>query len=549
MTDCNSIARRLLAVAAAVTLVTGVGVGQAQLPVFVDQVSTRLIMPNVTTDPDEKDFETGDLDNDGDLDLVCVRKEAFYAPGPRTHFLLMNVNGVLTDMTSALAPGFLTPTLARKPIIGDFNGDGWLDVIVVNTNTEPPNAPTSFQTDYYRNLGSVGGVWQGLLLEPGHVPTFNPVPRFCAGSAGDIDNDGDLDLMLGDYNNTLEDRLLLNNGAGFFTDVTSTRLANPSSNFSVEINFADFNGDGWKDIAESDGTAGLMKLHVNNGAGGFNTMLQVSANATYVSAVGDLDGDGKVDIYQGRDPQDAYSLNTTSPYPTSGNPTFATFALNTNAGQPGFSPNTTGFSGNAYVITMNGKRYVALDDTDVDIPGCSRHAVLLTVHPNDPIILTDDYAQAGITPNIYTTGTHDTAFIDLNNDGALDFIVGNCVGYHVFMQVPPAPTFTLDISKPSTGVLDFSISNAAPNQVVYTLVSTTPLTPAGSGPFFGLDVSAFTNFIALYGIPPLTATTNASGAYHQQIPGLNFPITLQARSVQIVGATTSLTDVDTQQFP
>ena len=68
--------------------------------------------------------------------------------GPRTHVLLMNVNGVLTDQTATYASGFLAnPSLARTSVIGDFDNDGWKDVIVGNANSvHPPSRTTRRST-------------------------------------------------------------------------------------------------------------------------------------------------------------------------------------------------------------------------------------------------------------------------------------------------------------------------------------------------------------------------------------------------------------------
>jgi hypothetical protein len=508
---------------------------------FTDQTATYLNIPNVANDSDEKDFALGDLDNDGDLDLVNVKKEAFYADNPRSHMLIMNVGGVMTDQTATYAPGFISnPTLARVVLIGDLDNDGWKDVVVVNTNSQVIS--TNYQTQYYKNMGSSGGTWLGLQLQSGRIPIFSPVPRFCSAAVGDPDGDGDLDLFLGDYNNSLEDRLCINDGTGHFIDATASWFptGNNSSTFSVESTFADADGDGDQDIFESDGQVGLMKVHVNHrihvpgGAGQvgnfFVTQIITSGQATYTNAVGDLNNDGKPDIYQGRDGQDAYSINTSTPSAVS----FTTTTLNglTN-------PKTQNFAGNAYIVDMDGDgdNDLAMADTDVDIAGCNRHAVLYRnglIGPAQPQLLMDPWGSPDTYTNIHTQGTHDLAILDLNGDGLMDIINGRCIGYHVFIQ--DGPPFSLSVTEPVPGAINMVVAGGVPNTALYTGIATVIVNPLGSGPFFGLDPSAYTNFLALYPNAPVYGFTNGSGGYNFSLPGgVPTPFPTQWRSFQLVG--------------
>ena len=77
---------------------------------YVNETSTR--MPTgagqnnsatSTNDPEEKDYAWGDVDNDGDIDLVCVRKQPFTSTGKKINVLFMNEGGVLIDRTSTYA--------------------------------------------------------------------------------------------------------------------------------------------------------------------------------------------------------------------------------------------------------------------------------------------------------------------------------------------------------------------------------------------------------------------------------------------------------------
>src|SRR5262245_15660558 len=96
----------------------------AQWVSFTNQTATRLPTgpglndPAVThSDPEEKRYSWGDVDQDGDLDVFVTRKFPLSHPGGRRAVLLMNENGVLMDRTSTKGTDYLAaPAL-------DFNGE------------------------------------------------------------------------------------------------------------------------------------------------------------------------------------------------------------------------------------------------------------------------------------------------------------------------------------------------------------------------------------------------------------------------------------------
>jgi hypothetical protein len=547
---------RFAAIGLCCTALSALGSAQSAWITFTDETSLRLPTDaGFTGDPDEKDFTVIDIDHDGDLDIIDIQKNAIYANvGARSHRLLINTNGTFTDQAATLAPGFLAnQSIGRLAAIKDFDGDGWEDVIVINTNDA--GCTTGNQLQMHRNLGVNGsGQWLGLQYDTaGRFPQYtSPCARFCGGDAGDVDNDGDMDLYVGDYNNTLEDKLLINDGTGVFTDQTASRIpGGTASTFTVDIYIRDINNDGWNDILISDGTVGLVKLRINNGAGSFPTLVQPPNAATYTLAAGELNNDGWLDLYQGRDGQDAYNLNTSTVPGQS--PTFTTTVLSA-------SPGTQGFAGNAQIVDMDndGRNDIVMGDIDVDVPDCTRHATLLrNVASASLPILSDPYSATGgcVFPNggcqnFHTNGTHDIAVIDLNGDGRKDMVYGLCTGYRCFIQ--NAPPFSLLVTEPAPGAMTLAVDGAPVNSPVFNLTTLTQLVAPGSGPFFGLDASALVFFTSFYPMEPFLGFTNGNGQYSYAFPAGTFPQSItwtwQMRSVAIVGNTTLLSNIETRTF-
>jgi hypothetical protein len=272
--------------------------------------------------------------------------------------------------------------------------------------------------------------------------------------------------------------------------------------------------------------------------------------AAYTLAVGDLDDDGRLDLYQGRQGQDAYDLNTTSGVGQT--PTFATLMLNS-------SPGTTGFSGNAQIVDMDndGLRDVVMGSV-ADMPlDCSRHAtVLQNVNPATPL-LTDPYAAGmGCTPgvggcqNFHVYGTHDIAVLDLNGDGRQDMVYGLCTGYRAFIQNPPP--FSITLTEPAPGGWDLFVESAPANYPIFNFASLIQMPLGSTGPFFGLDASAWTLWIALYPLPPTVGMSDALGQYAFSFPAGTFvqtyPWTWQLRSAYLTGSSVVLSNVVTRTF-
>ena len=154
-------------------------------------------LSGVADNSHEKDIAVADLNNDGLTDIVVVQKAPFSNAGPRQDLLLINYGTSLEDQTATYAPGFISnPTDARDVYIGDFDDDGWDDVIIANTFDDQPV--------FYHNLGDDdNGNWLGLADESASrfpQPLNIPLLQFCALWAGDIDgNDEDLDIYFSNY--------------------------------------------------------------------------------------------------------------------------------------------------------------------------------------------------------------------------------------------------------------------------------------------------------------------------------------------------------------
>jgi len=162
-------------------------------------------------------------------------------------------------------------------VVGDFNGDGKLDLAVANSSSN----------DVSILLGNGDGTFQAAVnYSVGQAPTFL--------TAGDFNGDHRLDLAvaIGSQNSV---RILLGNGDG-----TLQPEGQYNAGTAVEyIASADFNDDNKPDLLASN-RQGVISILLGNGDGTFQsaTITSTDGNTAFV-AVGDFDRDGAMDVATG----------------------------------------------------------------------------------------------------------------------------------------------------------------------------------------------------------------------------------------------------------
>jgi hypothetical protein len=435
---------------------------------FTEQTAERVAAEPAlsTADPEEKDYAWGDLDRDGDLDLVCVRKQPWDTAGRRTNLLFLNEglaeghrrNGVLVDRTLEHAGlsdvagdlGFLTPTNDRDVKLVDLDLDGWLDVVTATTLSDGQPKHISHPR-VYRNLGVDGsGAWLGLRHEDGRIPQlagfapsgFPHAPRFNNVASGDVNGDGAPDLYFADGElggpQTLDfdNRLLLNVG-GVFVDVTDALppAAQTVSN-GVGSGIADMNLDGAADLIRHGCV--FLPIHVAiisnqpDNPGVFGAIQTIYQNSVTDFSIGDLNNDGRPDVVVTDDGVDRILINATNQ--PNGQAQFLQFQVALEAG------GDDGFGGESVIADLDndGFRDVLITDVDFDIPGCNRRLHVYRNLGNVPNVTVQE-ASPSVIPTAQLTGTHDVAALDLNGDGWRDLVLGRCVGMRVWMALPPCP--------------------------------------------------------------------------------------------------------------
>ena len=325
---------------------------------------TGTIMPKVVrktapkhTGVDRHACVMADFDRNGRMDLYTTAGR--YASNRLKHAEIDNelwmqqTDGTVVDM--AIAAGVNEPChRSRYTVTTDWNGDGWTDLFVgaqveradtADVCNTMPGYPYLEQSHVYLNKGDSGdGVWDGFR----QAPEFN-VSAKNVGSAmaieWDQNRDGRPDLLSLSFSDT-KPLLFRNNAYSSFTEVSQTTgIKLPRMNYAA---IGDVTGDGRDDLVYTD-NAGLY-YRAGTASGISTVVVRISTLASNADgkhvALGDVDGDGDVDVY-----------GQTSG--TTGNPDDVLYLNNgANATAASFMalpvPSAVGASNDVAAITVNG---------------------------------------------------------------------------------------------------------------------------------------------------------------------------------------------------
>ena len=276
------------------------------------------------------DAVAADIDDDGDLDLVVANEF-------RRNILLLNDgDGVFTDSSDRLPD---TSRDSEDLAVHDWDGDGALDVLIVSEDDQVNelflqrdgafiDASERLPSDGVSNAVAwavlsggdlptvfVGNNGQNRLwiqqgparafvdATDGRLPALDDVTQDL--ELGDLDGDGDLDLVVGNEG----DNLILFQDAGVFSPAPDGCLplrAEPEETRDVEL--GDVDGDGDLDlvfgnvVAFVPGADAANRLLLNTGSGCFEDASERWPNAsrsTFDADLVDLDGDGDLDLITG----------------------------------------------------------------------------------------------------------------------------------------------------------------------------------------------------------------------------------------------------------
>ena len=383
----------------------------------------------------------GDVDGDGDLDVYVptVGLPLSSSMESQNLLLLNNGAGVYTDATATNLPAILEAT--NRALLVDIDGDFDLDIVTAN-GQRSVSSPYPTVSRIYRNDGT--GHFPTSAELPGGADYINDI------AAGDVDGDGDVDLVLGRDGNGqgAPERLLINNGAGVFTDGTTPPTGGNNSNGggggggggghghgpnggggtnggttggsgvtgitpiadkTIAVQLVDVDGDGDSDLVTVNADATGARVYRNDGHGLFTAQVGAfsSADTGYANdaAFGDLDGDGDVDA--------VFVIRTLVL------PLVREVRVLVNNGQGTYSRLSNGVTG----LPVNDQVWnVALGDEDGD--GDLDAVIVTTSQPLDWMLSNDGTGHFSTLPGGIPApnGTAAPVLFDANGDNVLDAI-------------------------------------------------------------------------------------------------------------------------------
>ncbi len=236
---------------------------------------------NVTTGTNPPSIAIGDLDGDGKADMVVTN----YAS--HTVSIFRNTSSAVGNVSYAPKVDFATGTNPLSVTLGDLDGDGKLDLAVANF--------ASNTLSIFRNTSAAVGVI-ALAARTDFATGTNPFSV----AIGDLDNDGKTDLaVVNEASNTVSIFRNTSAGPGNINYDPKVDFGTGTAPRSVAI--GDVDADGKVDLAVDNWISNTVSVLRNTSSGPGN--ISCAAKIDFATrlrpisvSMGDLDGDGKVDL-------------------------------------------------------------------------------------------------------------------------------------------------------------------------------------------------------------------------------------------------------------
>ena len=392
-----------------------------------------------------------DYDGDGWLDIYFTNSPSvgMAAQGQKAKSALYrnNHDGTFTDVTEKAGVGY--PCWAMGGAVGDYNNDGWPDMLITCEEGMV----------LYRNNGD--GTFTDVTKQA-HLTD----PRWSTGAAfGDYDGDGFADLMVSRYvefdlnhlpqfgvgatcrfrgipvqcgprgMKGLGDSLYRNNGDGTFTDVSKAAGVDDSSGYyGLGVVWSDFNDDGRPDLFVADDSTPNY-LYRNDGKGHFTDVSYISGTAVGTDggemagmgiAVCDFNHTGRFSIHVTN-----FEDQNNSLYRNDGNMAFTDVAYTAGVGQItipylGWGTGCVDLDNDGWpdLFVVNGHVYPQVDSLTAGAKYRQRKLVFLNRQNGTFADISNSVGPAVTIPQ----PSRGAAFGDLDNDGRIDVVVENIDG-------------------------------------------------------------------------------------------------------------------------
>ena len=223
-----------------------------------------------------------DLENNGLLDVVT----SSYDVCESMHYFHNNADGTFTDRS--VQSGLAGQLGGLNMVQADYNNDGCTDILVLRGAWEFPMRKSLLRSN-------CDGTFTDVTREAGLA---EPATSTQTAVWADIDNDGYLDLLVGNENGTSQ--LFHNKGDGTFEDISRAAGVDRKA-FTKGVNAADYDNDGYVDFYVSNLYGGNFLYHNNHD----RTFSEVSEQAgvhqpqsqSFATWFFDYDNDGWPDLF------------------------------------------------------------------------------------------------------------------------------------------------------------------------------------------------------------------------------------------------------------